>query len=127
MVGRMTVVRPLSSVLMPVINVTEAITIAVVDLDVVVGVLSNPRKVTSSLRALLITVDGRRVLAVLAKTGCGACGTAMLDNSIEVRDIVQKRHAMPPKKKIDCCKVKAARGTVEYRSGYPGCTCCMPR
>jgi len=70
-VGRVTVVKPLSSVLMAVIKVTDAITIAVVAFEVVVGVLSRPRKVTSSLLALLATVDGRRVLGVLAKTACG--------------------------------------------------------
>jgi len=36
---------------MPVIKVTDAITTAVVAFDVVVSVLSKPRKVTSSLRA----------------------------------------------------------------------------
>lgn len=71
MVGRVTVVKPLSSVLIPVIRVTDAITIAVVAFEVVVGALSRPRNVTSSLRALLATVDGRRVLGVLAKTACG--------------------------------------------------------
>lgn len=70
-VGRVTVVKPLSSVLIPVISVTDAITIAVVAFEVVAGALSKPRKVTSSLRALLAAVDGRRVLGVLAKTACG--------------------------------------------------------
>jgi uncharacterized membrane protein YfbV (UPF0208 family) len=73
---------------MPVIKVTDAITIAVVAFEVVVVVLSRPRKVTSSLRALLMTVDGRRVLGVLAKTACGTCGTAIWFNSIEVRDML---------------------------------------
>ena len=36
MVGRVTVVKPLSSVLIPVIKVTDAITIAVVAFEVVV-------------------------------------------------------------------------------------------
>ena len=92
-VGRVTVVKPLSSVLIPVIRVTDAITIVVVALDVVVvGALSRPRKVTSSLRALLATVDGRRVLGVgvLAKTACGTCGTAIEFNSIEVRDMFEE-------------------------------------
>lgn len=77
---------------MPVIRVTDAITIVVVALDVVVGVLSRPRKVTSSLRALLATVDGRRVLGVgvLAKTACGTCGAAIWFNSIEVRDMFKQ-------------------------------------
>jgi hypothetical protein len=45
----MTVVKPLSNELMPVIRVTDAITIAVVDFEVFVGALSSPRKDTSSL------------------------------------------------------------------------------
>jgi hypothetical protein len=48
-VGRMTVVKPLSNELMPVIRVTDAITIAVVDFEVFVEVLSSPRNDTSSL------------------------------------------------------------------------------
>lgn len=76
MVGKMTVVKPLSNELMPVIRVTEAITIAVVAFEVVVVVRSRPRKLSPSLRALLTTVEGRRVLGVLAKTACGTCGAA---------------------------------------------------
>lgn len=76
MVGKMTVVKPLSKVLMPVIRVTDAITIAVVAFEVVVAVRSRPRKLTSSLRALLMIVEGLRVLGVLAKTACGTCGAA---------------------------------------------------
>ena len=48
-VGKITVVKPLSNVLMPVIRVTDAITIAVVDFEVFVKVLSSPCKDTSSL------------------------------------------------------------------------------
>lgn len=90
MVGKVTVVKPLSSVLMPVIRVTDAMTIAVVAFDVVVKVLSRPRRVTSSLRASLATVDGLRVLGVLAKTACGTCGATIRGNSIEVRDILKR-------------------------------------
>jgi hypothetical protein len=48
-VGKMTVVKPLSNELMPVTRVTDAITIAVVDFEVCVEVLPSPRKDTSSL------------------------------------------------------------------------------
>ena len=87
MVGRITVVKPLSNVLIPVTNVTDAITTAVVPFEVAVVVLSSPRNDTSSLRDSLTIVEGRRVLATLlalAKTACGACGVAMLDSSIDV-------------------------------------------
>jgi hypothetical protein len=76
-VGRMTVVKPLSNELIPVIRVTDATTIAVVDFEVFVGALSSPRKDISSLRALLTTVEGLLVLGVLAKTDCGTCGAAI--------------------------------------------------
>jgi hypothetical protein len=76
-VGKMTVVKPLSNELMPVIRVTDAITIAVVDFEVFIEVLSNPCKDTSSLRALLTTVEGLRVLGVLTKAACGTCGAAI--------------------------------------------------
>jgi hypothetical protein len=88
MVGKMTVVKPLSNVLIPVTKVTDAITMAVVPFEVSVTVLSSPRNDTSSLRESLTIVEGRRVLATLlalANTACGACGIAMSDNSIDVR------------------------------------------
>jgi hypothetical protein len=68
---------------------------AVVAFEVVVAVLSRSRKVTSSLRALLATVDGRRVLGVLAKTACGTCGTAIGVSSTEVRDIFDAGQRSP--------------------------------
>lgn len=91
MVGKMTVVKPLRSVLIPVTKVTDAITTAVVPFEVLVTVLSSPRNDTSSLRDSLTMVEGRRVLATLlalANTACGACGVAMLDNSIDVRGMM---------------------------------------
>lgn len=90
MVGKMTVVKPLSSELMPVTKVTDAMTMAVVPFEVLVTVLSSLRNDTSSLRESLAMVEGRRVLATLlalAKTACGACGVAMSDSSIDVRDM----------------------------------------
>jgi hypothetical protein len=92
MVGRMTVVKPLSRELMPVTKVTDAITMAVVpfEVSVLVTVLSSPRNDASSLRDSLTIVEGRRVLATLldlANTACGACGVAMSDSSIDVRDM----------------------------------------
>jgi hypothetical protein len=49
MVGKMTVVKPLSSELILVTKVTDAMTTAVVPFEVLVTVLSSPRKDTSSL------------------------------------------------------------------------------
>jgi hypothetical protein len=69
----MTVVRPLSNELIPVIRATNAITIAVVLFDVVVEVLCRPRMEASSLWALPSTVDRRRVRRVSAKTVCNVC------------------------------------------------------
>jgi len=87
MVGKMTVVKPLSSVLIPVTKVTDAITTAVVPFEVVVAAVSTPRNDAPSLRESLPIVEGRRVLATLlalVKTASGACGVAMWDNSIDV-------------------------------------------
>jgi hypothetical protein len=86
----MTVVKPLSSELIPVTKVTDAITMAVVPFEVSVTVLSSPRNDTSSLRESLTIVEGQRVLATLlalANTACGAWEIAMSDNSIDVKDM----------------------------------------
>lgn len=87
-VGKMTVVKPLSSVLMPVMRVTDAMTIAVVAFEVFASSLSSTCEVDWSLRASLATVEGRPEVSSLAKTGWGACGNAMCVNSIDVRDML---------------------------------------
>ena len=69
MVGKMTVVKPLRSVLIPVIRVTDAMTIAVVAFEVAASSLSSTRELDSSLRASLATVEGRPEASSLAKTG----------------------------------------------------------
>jgi hypothetical protein len=89
MVGKITVVKPLSRVLIPVIKVTEAITMAVVAFEGVAAT-SRSRNVTPLLRTSLTIVEGRRVLATLLEpvnTACGAWGAAMLESSIDVRDM----------------------------------------
>ena len=89
MVGKMTVVKPLSRVLIPVIKVTDAITTAVVPFEAV-STVSSSRNDTPLLRASLTIVEGRRVLATLLEpvnTACGAWGAAMLDSSIDVGDM----------------------------------------
>jgi len=80
----MTVVKPLSSELIPVTKVTDAITMAVVPFEVVVATPSCSRNVTPLLRTSLAIVEGRRVLLVLVNS---AWGVAMLDSSIDVRDM----------------------------------------
>lgn len=89
MVGKITVVKPLSRVLIPVIKVTDAITMAVVAFEGVAAT-SRSRNVTPLLRASLTIVEGRRVLATLLEQGTPvntAWGVAMLDSSIDVRDM----------------------------------------
>jgi len=97
MVGKITVVKPLSRELIPVTKVTDAITMAVVPFEAV-SILSSSRNDTPLLRASLTIVEGRRVLATLldlANTAWGACGVAMSDNSMVVEDMtLQVRRTM---------------------------------
>lgn len=63
MVGKPTVVMPLSKVLMLVTRVTDVMMIAVVAFDVVVSVLSSERKEATSLGVSFAMVEGRLILA----------------------------------------------------------------
>jgi hypothetical protein len=91
-VGSTTVVRPLSSVLMPVIRVTAAITAAVWVFDsTAVTTRSRLCKFTSSRSYSwdpMAMVDGRRMLLAAAAT---ASGRAIVCSSIEVLDMMEIR------------------------------------